>query len=148
MRLIAIRFKQGYIPTPEELCVLKEAWVFGSAIEPDKDGCMRWWDESLVDADKMPLCPFEITRVVRNDAPLGLDTNTAARVPVVNNKVNVMVPGLGLLLLDDVKVCTDYCTDSLREELNSGWRIVAVCPQPDQRRPDYVLGRVRPIGDA
>lgn len=29
-------------------------------------------------------------------------------------------------------------------ELNNGWRIIAVCIQPDGRRPDYVLGRYNP----
>lgn len=29
-------------------------------------------------------------------------------------------------------------------ELDAGWRILAVCPQPDQRRPDYILGRTKP----
>lgn len=58
-----------------------------------------------------------------------------------NARVNVHVPGLGLLLLNEVTVQYDLCTDKLQRELDAGWRILAVCPQPDQRRPDYVLGR-------
>jgi hypothetical protein len=59
----------------------------------------------------------------------------------VNNRVDVHVPGNALLLIDQVKVCENMCTDALAAELEAGWRIVAACPQPDQRRPDYVLGR-------
>lgn len=60
-----------------------------------------------------------------------------------NQRVNVHVPGLGLLLLNEIKVMEDACTDNIQKELNAGWRIVAVCPQPDSRRPDYILGRKR-----
>lgn len=59
----------------------------------------------------------------------------------VNTRVDVHVPGAPLLYIDEVKVENDLCTEALQRELEDGWRIVAVCPQPDQRRPDYVLGR-------
>lgn len=35
-------------------------------------------------------------------------------------------------------------TDVLQEQIAKGWRIIAACPQPDQRRPDYILGRFNP----
>lgn len=60
-----------------------------------------------------------------------------------NHKVNVHVPGLGLLLIDEVEVMTNECTRSLQGYLEEGWRILAICPQPDQRRPDYVMGRTK-----
>lgn len=62
----------------------------------------------------------------------------------VNNRVDVHIPGNSLLAIDEVKVEVDFCTESLADDLADGWRIVAVCPQPDQRRPDYVLGRRKP----
>lgn len=57
-----------------------------------------------------------------------------------NQLVNVAVGG-STLHIDVVKVVEDYCTDQLQTELDSGWRIVAVCVQPNQRRPDYILGK-------
>lgn len=53
----------------------------------------------------------------------------------------IHLPGNELLRIDDVKVLEDICTEVLQEELEKGWRIVAICPQAGQRRPDYVLGR-------
>lgn len=50
--------------------------------------------------------------------------------------------GPSLFTVDQVRVCEDYCTDSLQAELDVGWRIIAVCPPNDCRRPTYVLGRV------
>lgn len=59
----------------------------------------------------------------------------------VNTKVDVHVPGLGLLAIDKVEAVEDCCTEEVASRIADGWRIVAVCPQPDQRRPDYVFGR-------
>ena len=57
-----------------------------------------------------------------------------------NAKCNVQVPGLGLLRIKTVDYVCDMCTEKLQRRLNEGWRIIAACPQPDQRRPDYILG--------
>ena len=61
--------------------------------------------------------------------------------PPVNEKCNVSVAGLGLLCVDTVKLRTDHCTDALQRDLEDGWKIIAICVQPDQRRPDYILGK-------
>ena len=58
-----------------------------------------------------------------------------------NDKCHVHVGGLGLMLINEVCVVKDVCTHALQDNLNEGWRILAVCVQPDQRRPDYILGR-------
>ncbi len=58
-----------------------------------------------------------------------------------NSKCSVHVPGLGLLMIDEVDVLDDACTDRLQEKMKEGWRILAICPQADQRRPDYVIGK-------
>lgn len=60
---------------------------------------------------------------------------------VINQKVNVAVPGFGLLAIKQAKVDYDLCTDKLNEYLRDGWQILAICPQPNQRRPDYVLDK-------
>ncbi|WP_214771394.1 hypothetical protein [Exiguobacterium sp. s133] len=62
-----------------------------------------------------------------------------------NQRCEVHVPNLGLLNVNNLAYATDYCTESLQERLQEGYRILAVCPQPDQRRPDYILGRT--VGD-
>lgn len=38
----------------------------------------------------------------------------------------------------------DACTDVLQRHISQGWRIISVQPQPDKRRPDYILGRNDP----
>ena len=45
-------------------------------------------------------------------------------------------------IVDETLLMEDACTNALQENLDNGWRIIAVCPQP-QRRPDYILGRKR-----
>lgn len=43
--------------------------------------------------------------------------------------------------IDEVDLLEDGCTWDLQRKLNDGFHILAVCPQRDQRRPDYVLGK-------
>lgn len=58
-----------------------------------------------------------------------------------NTKVGVHISDLGLMNIKEVDVLYDACTDELQRWLDDGWRILAICPQPDSRRPDYVLGK-------
>lgn len=62
----------------------------------------------------------------------------------INSRCDVHVPGNLLSTYNELLLADDCCTDLLQEHLNCGWRIVAICPQPDQRRPDYILGRWNP----
>lgn len=57
-----------------------------------------------------------------------------------NQECNVHVPNLGLLAINQLAYATDYCTEELQALLDRGYRIIAACPQPNQRRPDYILG--------
>lgn len=61
-----------------------------------------------------------------------------------NSKTNVHVGGGLITTYNDLLLKENVCTDVLQEKLNNGWRIIAVCVQPDQRRPDYILGRYNP----
>ena len=61
-----------------------------------------------------------------------------------NHRVEVHMPGQALSLYNETMLMEDACTDALQNSLSEGWRIIAALPQPDQRRPDYVLGRYNP----
>jgi hypothetical protein len=63
--------------------------------------------------------------------------------PATNVVAQVHMPNGFLHEVNEVKVFNDYCTEQLQLELKDGWRILAVCPSIEQRRPDYVLGRVK-----
>ena len=65
----------------------------------------------------------------------------------LNQKVNVHVGGGLIVTYNELLLKENCCTDELQECLTEGWRIIAVCIQPDQRRPDYVLGRFNPQFD-
>jgi len=61
-----------------------------------------------------------------------------------NSRTNVHVGGGLITTYNDLMLKENTCTDEIQIELNNGWRIIAVCNQPDQRRPDYILGRYNP----
>lgn len=65
-----------------------------------------------------------------------------------NTKCEVHMPNMAMSMYNEMLLLEDACTDVLQGSLNSGWRIIAACPQPDQRRPDYILGRFNPDYDA
>ena len=65
-----------------------------------------------------------------------------------NEKCNVHIGGGLIVTFNDLKLCEDACMNNLQKELNNGWRIIACCVQPDQRRPDYILGRYNPEKDS
>lgn len=61
-----------------------------------------------------------------------------------NEKVEVHVPGAALMMVNSTMLMEDSCSDELQDALDKGWRIIAACPQPNSRRPDYILGRYDP----
>lgn len=61
-----------------------------------------------------------------------------------NEKCDVHVGGFALMSINQLGWAENYCTEALQEILNRGWHILAVCVQPDGRRPDYILGRHNP----
>lgn len=61
-----------------------------------------------------------------------------------NHKCDIHMPGLGLMTINQTMLLEDSCTDVLQDAIDQGWRIIAACPQPDKRRPDYILGRSDP----
>lgn len=60
-----------------------------------------------------------------------------------NEKCEVHIPNMALATYNETLLLEDSCTDALQRALDSGWRIIAACPQA-QRRPDYILGRYNP----
>jgi hypothetical protein len=53
----------------------------------------------------------------------------------------VSVSNVGLMQINRVEVLEDFCTFALQERLNDGWKIIAVCPPNDTRRPTYIVGK-------
>lgn len=57
--------------------------------------------------------------------------------------IQISIPDLALLSINEVQVLEDACTEELQAMLDNGFRIIAVCPPNSQRRPDYILGRTK-----
>lgn len=57
------------------------------------------------------------------------------------HNINIALPNIGLLSINEVTWLEDACTEALQNELDKGWRILAVCPPNGTRRPTYIIGR-------
>lgn len=69
---------------------------------------------------------------------------TRTQLAIGGAVVQIHVPNIGLLAINEVECLDDACTDVLQEKLDKGWSILAVCPPNAQRRPDYIIGRSNP----
>lgn len=87
--------------------------------------------------------PAEVFQRVSEAYSRGLEIPSAGG-NTYNNKCEVHMPGNMLATYNQVQLLEDSCTDVLQTALSAGWRIIAVCPQPDSRRPDYIMGRFNP----
>lgn len=74
-------------------------------------------------------------------AALELRNPSTATAVAAGATVQIHIPSFCLMNINEVMVMEDCCTDRLQDELDNGYRILAVCPPCAQRRPDYILGR-------
>lgn len=61
-----------------------------------------------------------------------------------NERCGQLQPTSKLHSVNCLMLMEDACTDALQGYLDEGWSILAIQPQPDQRRPDYILGKYDP----
>lgn len=91
-----------------------------------------------VSADNMTTVLYQLEQKIKTLSTL-LDAKNS-----FNERCEVHMGGNTITTYNEVKLCEDCCTDALQTQLASGWRMIAVCVQKDQRRPDYILGRWNP----
>ena len=128
--------------TPEQYAELRVAIPSLKPEKPKYD-----WDDHFCDyAALLKLAEFKIDVDL---SPTALTKNTMLTKlagkykpdEAVHGMVQIHIPDVGLMLIDEVTYLEDCCTNLLQDQLNEGWRILAVCPPNAQRRPDYILGR-------
>lgn len=78
---------------------------------------------------------------------VGIDVKLSRMKGVASNSrdlrqtvYQISVANVGLIQIQRVDVLEDCCTDELQRWLDRGWRLLAVCPPNDARRPSYVMG--------
>lgn len=148
--LVKIRFEYDRKFTLEEQQELKKICLGETKFYPadHKDETYRnrlEWGSTVIAAHSLlePFKPFIIEEIIDNASTKKIIELGNTHTTTINEKCHVSVAGLGLLMIKEVKAMKDLCTESLQEELDQGWQIIAICVQPDQRRPDYILGRTK-----
>lgn len=138
---------------PEEYAALREA-IPPLALPADREGIKDYFHCEFVgiasDIEVMAKAGLEPHVKAVRGVQMDPDIKEAARLlargrttldamPAVS-VTNLTIPGVGLFEVAAVEVLGEACTDRLQRCLDDGWRIVAVCPARDARRPDYILG--------
>jgi hypothetical protein len=146
--LVEFTFSSWYKPGDhlEEL-----SRIVGEEIQLDDDGTIKGWNTYRGDLRKILQITNKIEikqeesswiyALIEKIENMEQKISEFSRDQQFNERCSVHVPGFSLMEVREVKHENYYCTDSLAEDLAEGWRILAICPQPDQRRPDYILGR-------
>lgn len=116
----------------------------------EKHPAENWYgygSEVLVETGELPLLrKAGITHVVKE---IKGTYATEGKDSAGNTYITKLVlPGLGLLEIDEVTWMEDACTEDLQKNLDQGWRILAVCPPNGTRRPTYIIGRTRDKSEA
>lgn len=150
--IVSFSFSYGFKPDQETVNRINK-YLLGEKLELDEKGEIKYWNNYTANLNDI----LEITSEIRLQKTdnLSLEArliNTIERYASggsfskeqqFNERVNVHISDIGLLKINEVQVLTNECTEDLQKYLDDGWHIVAVCPQPDQRRPDYVIGRTK-----
>lgn len=101
-----------------------ESMYFNGGLLMDEDEVAAWADVGI---------ELRISRVK------GLRSNARELAQTI---FQVSVANVGLMQIRCAEQLEDCCTDELNRYLDRGWRILAVCPANDTRRPTYIVGHI------
>ena len=124
----------------------------------DKNGSLELQSWREFEGDLEDIAAFGIPFVVKGEAQFNFVTYMFDEVKKLSREVTglsakfdravtkditgtiVHIPNQELFSIKECMVLNDCCTDALNDHIKNGWRILAICPQPNQRRPDYIMG--------
>lgn len=115
------------------------------AFEGPQADWSRSWKPLLIDEGGATLlsdCDIDFT-VKRFKGQMNVNLMPSAGDHSNAQQVHIHVPNVGLFSINEVTYIEDACTDDLQGYLDKGWKILCVCPPNNQRRPDYILGRIK-----
>ena len=150
-----VSWSNYHLSTNREFCLeaWEALWPFLTGEARDKAPSHFYSTEVIADPNEIqaalsdwPEFKLELKRF-SNNLWVGAGGEPRAPFSVVPDDVksgrvtHIHIPNVGLWSMDEVQLLEDSCTDKLQGMLDDGWRIIAVCPPSEQRRPDYILGR-------
>lgn len=111
-----------------------------------KEEIPSWMSYSMfgTEEDFWALCKLDlkpkaarIRGLIHDSLPHVADHPKSGALPQI---VNISVPNASLMAVQSITWVEDACTQQIQTLLDKNWRIVAVCPPNDTRRPTYIMG--------
>ena len=59
------------------------------------------------------------------------------------SNITIHMPSNELISMNSFTWIEDACTEELQRMIDDGYRVVSCIPQVGNRRPDYVLGKIK-----
>lgn len=128
--------------TDEQYAMLRRVLPLADLPEERGDKTYFLYGRTLIDlmTDAAPLAALGIQYKVLN---FKNTYKAEAITPQGTVNINIAIPNVGLMAINELLLVEDACTNMLQSYLDEGWRILAICPPNGVRRPDYILGRTR-----
>ncbi len=149
-----VRFRFSYDFKPNKIQIGKLNKILSEVINlDDKGGIDNNWNLSADINKLLDITPkIEIVEVLTptllqalqktlDEIVSKMSTLNYSKDQELNTRCNIHISNIGLLSINQVLLQEDCCTKDISACLEKGWRIIAICPQPNQRRPDYIFGR-------
>lgn len=132
--------------SPEEYTAAKKELFFLSVELPEEQQKLSdyWGGETIVDeAGISIICKYHPDAKFKRVKGL-LYNHPAQQKETIQQVTQIHVANLGLFAIERLLLLEDACTNEINEMISGDWKIIAVIPANDARRPTYILGTSKP----
>lgn len=121
----------------------KLKWTYdekGNAKNDGYDSFVFYINEvDSIDKKLLGYCKFEGVEMLEMMGGARINTENVFEAAKRNQ---IMLPNHLMLNMKELIVETNACTNAINDLLKEGWKLIAVLPQHQQSRPDYILGKM------
>lgn len=119
-----------------------DRWVYDENKKPKNDGYgqFKFYVNELnsLHNDLWQFCKIEPLESLEMMGGASINSKNVFEAAKRNQ---IMLPNNLMLDMKELHVEINACTNSINELLKEGWKLIAVLPQHQQARPDYILGK-------
>lgn len=128
--------------SPEEYNQARKELFFLSIELPEEQEKLAnyWGGESIVDEAAMAIIgKYDLNARFKRVKGL-LYNHPTQQKETIQHITQIHIANLGLFAIERLLLLEDACTNEVNEMIGGDWKIIAVIPANDARRPTFILG--------